>query len=273
MEKAKGGTPEEIRQTQQTQKKLDGCLNFKELKNLKKSRFHKIKGQLMQQLNQLQWLDLLTAQGDRHAGNYKIEIDKNDNVTVKGIDNDMAFLKWRVGLTKVKFSGKNLAKLNQNFSPEQYKAYCVSDANNPQEVILDFSKMPPDAVTQYRIIIGLHGMKIPDYIDENLKNSFLDLQKKVTQNPDALQQVLGKNLPPLAIEQLKGRLQEICAMLNEPNGPIKVIPSEKWTEKATQDSMDKKFREQDDAQQKQKENVTYPEQDLFYRVFPYLANN
>ena len=273
MEKANGGTPEEIWRTKQTQKKLDGCLNFKELKNLKKSRFHKIKGQLMQQLNQLQWLDLLTAQGDRHAGNYKIEIDENDNVTVKGIDNDMAFLKWRVGLTKVKFSGKNLTRLNKAFSPDKYKDYCVSDANNHQEVILDFSKMSPNDVPQYRIIIGLQGMKIPDYIDENLKNSFLDLQKRVTQNPNVLHQVLGKNLPPLAIEQLKGRLQEICDMLKDLNSPIKVISSEKWTEKTTQDSMDKKFREQDDAQQKQKENVAYPEQDLFYRVFPYLANN
>lgn len=47
---------------------------------------------LRRELNRLQWMDALCAQGDRHAGNYFVEMDNRGRVVgVTGIDNDQAF--------------------------------------------------------------------------------------------------------------------------------------------------------------------------------------
>lgn len=45
---------------------------------------------LQQQLNALDWCDVITGQQDRHGSNYLIDI-QGDNVTVTGIDNDVCF--------------------------------------------------------------------------------------------------------------------------------------------------------------------------------------
>ncbi len=50
----------------------------------------KAQAALQEQLNGLEWCDVLTGQTDRHAQNYFVEI-KGDDVKVTGIDNDMAF--------------------------------------------------------------------------------------------------------------------------------------------------------------------------------------
>jgi hypothetical protein len=47
--------------------------------------------EVMRQLSDLEWLDVLTSGGDRHPGNYLIDVAQNGQVTVKGIDNDYAF--------------------------------------------------------------------------------------------------------------------------------------------------------------------------------------
>lgn len=52
--------------------------------------------QVMQQLNRLEWLDCLISSGDRHTGNYMVDVQPGANngpptVTIKGIDNDYAF--------------------------------------------------------------------------------------------------------------------------------------------------------------------------------------
>lgn len=47
---------------------------------------------LLEGLNDLQWLDALCAQGDRHCGNYLVEHNTEGKVTrVTGIDNDQSF--------------------------------------------------------------------------------------------------------------------------------------------------------------------------------------
>lgn len=53
------------------------------------------KASLQEQLSGLDWCDALTGQTDRHSFNYFVKID-GDNVTVCGIDNDMAFGKNQV---------------------------------------------------------------------------------------------------------------------------------------------------------------------------------
>ena len=47
-------------------------------------------GGVQKGLVQLQWLDGIDAQGDRHGGNYLVGVDKNGKPKVTGIDNDQA---------------------------------------------------------------------------------------------------------------------------------------------------------------------------------------
>ena len=64
----------------------------------------KAQAAMIEQLNGLEWCDILTGQTDRHAQNYFVKID-GDNVTVTGIDNDMAFGKLQ---TKASFTAKEV---------------------------------------------------------------------------------------------------------------------------------------------------------------------
>jgi hypothetical protein len=54
---------------------------------------------LQEQLNWLEWTDMLTGQVDRHSANYFIDI-QGDAVKVTGIDNDFAFGKNQDGLLR-----------------------------------------------------------------------------------------------------------------------------------------------------------------------------
>ena len=61
--------------------------------------YAKVVGGLMRQTSRLEWFDLITGQGDRHGGNYFVEVDPRDfTVTLKGIDNDASFPAYRKGL-------------------------------------------------------------------------------------------------------------------------------------------------------------------------------
>ena len=48
---------------------------------------------MRKELNGLQWLDIVTGQGDRHAHNYLIDV--REDLTVTGIDNDQCFTGYR----------------------------------------------------------------------------------------------------------------------------------------------------------------------------------
>ena len=57
----------------------------------KRQNILKLANSLFRQATDLQWLDRLTVQGDRHALNYKVAFHRDWTVTLKGIDNDQAF--------------------------------------------------------------------------------------------------------------------------------------------------------------------------------------
>lgn len=67
-----------------------------EMKDFKKKGFNpkpppdELVASLHEQLNQLEWTDMLTGQGDRHDGNYMIDAQP-DSVKITGIDNDFCF--------------------------------------------------------------------------------------------------------------------------------------------------------------------------------------
>lgn len=63
-----------------------------------------VDAQYQKQMIDLQWLDALCGQIDRHERNYLIEV-KGDVVTVKAIDNDFSFGKAHTGVEKLESGG------------------------------------------------------------------------------------------------------------------------------------------------------------------------
>ena len=76
---------------------------------------NKVKGQIAQQLNRLQWLDIIIGQGDRHWENYYINIDRTTHdVKLKAIDNEVSFSEERIGVQKFRFSRRKASSLKRS---------------------------------------------------------------------------------------------------------------------------------------------------------------
>ena len=67
---------------------------------------------MIRQQNRIQWFDMITGQGDRHANNYMVQVKKDDlSVTTKAIDNDASYGIIRQGLHKFRFEAGTAARV------------------------------------------------------------------------------------------------------------------------------------------------------------------
>ena len=84
-----------------TGKKFKNSSNL-EIKEMNDADFGKVVGDMMRKFNRLQWFDIITGQGDRHADNYMINVNKGvpPSVDIKAIDNDASYGVFRQGLHK-----------------------------------------------------------------------------------------------------------------------------------------------------------------------------
>ena len=81
--------------------------NQSEIKAMDDADFGKVVGGMMRKFNRLQWFDIITGQGDRHADNYMIDVKKGvpPSVSIKAIDNDASYGIFRHGLHKFVLQG------------------------------------------------------------------------------------------------------------------------------------------------------------------------
>ncbi len=71
-----------------------------------------LRGNLMRELNRLQWADILSGQLDRHEGNYLIDINfKTLEARVTGIDNDVCCGKNMVGMRSIRLPSATFEKV------------------------------------------------------------------------------------------------------------------------------------------------------------------
>ena len=98
MEEAKGITVRTM-----NQRGLQGPMIQDALENQK---LGTLRGNLLRELNHLEWADVLSGQVDRHRDNYLVDINtKTGDVKVTGIDNDGSFSARRVGIVKYNIEG------------------------------------------------------------------------------------------------------------------------------------------------------------------------
>lgn len=142
--------------------------------------------QLRKGMNQLQWLDSLCGQADRHPGNIFIERGPDGRVSgVKGIDNDMSF-------------GVN--------SDTAY-----ANSKNP-------GQQPRGVNTQGKY------PAVPSVIDAALRKKLVDMEAKPADAPGSIESVLKGKLSPAEIAQTRERLTQLVARLGPDDVPPNTAP-------------------------------------------------
>ncbi len=209
----------------------DGGLSMEGIMTkLTDDQYGKFLGEVIRQTNRLEWMDLITGQGDRHRGNYMIGVRSDGTVTVKGIDNDECFPAYRTGLRSFHLTEshadyfRSLCKEIIDSYPEDYRAEVRDRLNRDSGVVDHIHDNPPDDsldidATKFesgelhhvlKKVVGLHGAVLPKFIDEDL---YEHLQTLKIGNParKAYLDELNMRLPTDAVASATTRLDQAIA--------------------------------------------------------------
>ena len=219
---------------------------------------NKVQGQIAQQLNRLQWLDIIIGQGDRHWENYYLDIDRTTHdVKLKGIDNEVAFSEERIGVQKFLFGKRKSSMLKRNLE-HICLAICKGDRqlakaqfqkcwkNSPalridaqrKEVTLDLSKIDRnnrELAIAYSCMTGAQTISLPDTIDEAFYKKLMDLGDK----PELKEAFFAKLAPRLsgrALDAARERLDDAIEYAKHLNDKKQVFKDEDWLDPAKRDS-------------------------------------
>ena len=184
---------------------------------------NKLEGQLARKLNRLQWLDIITGQGDRHNNHYFLRIDPTTHdVDLKGIDNDASFPSIRIGVQKYK-----LPKPKAQAFEATLQEVCTSlygrgharseaarchlseaiEAGPDGTLTIDMAKVGDVheigiALTR---VVGAQSIAFPDAIDEEFYNELV----KYDNAPEELEAFIATIAPRLSVEAIDATRQRI----------------------------------------------------------------
>ncbi len=223
-------------------KKDWGVLDKSKVCNLEGPEYYTLAKNFMRATLDLEWNDWLTGQSDRHKGNYFIAAAGDLNVSVKGIDNDLAFPSWRLGLTRFKISGLHLPlftnqlRLRANYAGSgtvadlrrRFKdnpALEFNDGNN--SVTVDPSKSPGGGKALWWALhetLGLHSMSRPVAISEKMYSKLMDLDK----NRDEFRKSLSPHVGDEGLDAMLMRLDEMVAYAKTLHAGGRVMDEKAW---------------------------------------------
>ncbi len=212
-----------------------GSLTSAQVKALPPADYAKVVGGIMRGINRLEWLDLVTGQGDRHEHNYMIDVRADLTVSVKGIDNDMCFPAYRPGLRTYVLRGRDADAFRRAvtlavdaYPMELHKAVwerMMRDTGvhvgQDWSVTLDTMKFQAGELHySTRMAVGVHGSSLPEYIDEQFYQRLMAL--KDGQARADYFAALAKRLPPEAVAAAQSRLDEAIsfAVVLKRNGRV-----------------------------------------------------
>ena len=205
---------------------------------------------LFRQATDLQWLDRLTGQADRHADNYFVHLDSETGECVlKGIDNDQSFPLGQRSIRFLTLSGEDSVKrfCYSNTDWKDFEALKANmkgiegvtvdgDAKNP-EIRIDLKEVKSIAVKNALAGAGYRTIGLPpvmseemktalDAIDGQCKGDNRKLEAYVTRNLGGL--ISGKNVSDVA-----ARLGELIRISKE----TRIVSKGQWTSREVVDAL------------------------------------
>ena len=235
-----------------TGKKFKNSSNL-EIKEMNDADFGKVVGDMMRKFNRLQWFDIITGQGDRHADNYMIDVKKGvpPSVDIKAIDNDASFGIFRQGLNKFFMRGgssmeqlfrNQLEKVAKGIANEEEKDDFIDSVfNDPGvkqgkdgSITIDLTKATNAFLLKSLIKdCGVKNIAPPAEIDKELYDKLMTLAKDAPDGGVArknyltsIAQRLGKNSAQYKAAVL--RLDESIAYAKTLNAQGKVYTQKQW---------------------------------------------
>ena len=205
----------------------------------------KIQGELAKKLNKLMWLDLITAQGDRHYDNYYAHIDKESHdVTVKAIDNDTSFTVRQIGLQKYALDKDSADAFLRELKAECHALYGTAaggteyDArvkNDPAivrgeggTVTVDLTKAEsPEVKMALNQVLGVQGIIIPEEIDEDFYNKLVQMKQGSPERQKFLDS-LRSRLSQEALDATEMRLDSAIEHAEKLHSQGKVYGDAQW---------------------------------------------
>ena len=205
----------------------------------------RIKGQIARKLNRLQWLDVITGQGDRSPENYFLHIDDaTHEVTLKAIDNEASFVNNRIGVQKYKFTGQHAHDFMDNLTNVcstiheddeegveldrcSYSKAVQEDEGNVITVDLAEAGESREIALALTMTVGAQSVALPDVIDEEMYNKLMELAA----NDDAKAEyfaTIAPRLSPEALDAAKLRLEDAIAHARKLHDDGKVIKEDGW---------------------------------------------
>ena len=237
MEKAPGETCAKFAKGDEKQ---PGCLTVREVRHLPDEEYRKVLGRLVRQTNRLEWFDMLTGQGDRHAGNYMVQVKTDLTVTVKCIDNDACYPAYRTGLRKVELDPTRAKNFKALFNvivkeyPEELRDEIRQKLQSDPGVRtlpgnrleIDPSKFETGELHwAFRKITGSDCDVLPQYIDEDLHDRLVAMEPG-SEAREAYRRDLLARLPADAVASAMLRLDEAIALAKKYKTEGKVVSAE-----------------------------------------------
>ena len=201
-----------------------------------------LRGKMMRAIVDLAWNDWLSGQGDRHYGNFLFRIGGNQSFTLKGVDNDMSFSTWRLGMTKFRLVGRQLKEFlkslaNQDIvdSPSVDALRAVADID-AVEIAADDSSVTVELSEAAFLSSAVHdatGFQSL-YKPMVISRSMYQRLKQLEADPSQLDRTLGPHVSPEAIEVTKLRLKEMVAHADMLATKKRVLSDEMWMNESFQ---------------------------------------
>jgi hypothetical protein len=243
MEKAKGQSARTYRKN--PSKAPPGGLSAEQVRALPEADRKRIHGEIRRQLNQLQWLDCITGQLDRHHDNYFVFVDaETREVTVQGIDNDASFTTVATGMGKFELDPERtaafrskLGNLALQMAPDRFdeqKAALLADPGleiRPDgSIAVDAEKLrSPALVACLKHATGMQTGRAPAIIDREMYNGLMALRDDPAKKQAFLED-LRDRLSPEAFAAQEKRLDDAIAHAGKLAEDGLVVDREMWEE-------------------------------------------
>lgn len=194
-------------------------------------------GSLARELCKLEWLDWLSGQMDRHWENFLVGTDARGEATVTAIDNDGAFMDYRVGLRKFLLPADRISRITGGTSDSAIRQFnkfyggpCLRK-NGDGRYLIDLDKATePTIWVAVRAVTGLNNCAKPRRIPQSAYTWLKQVEAQGNFEETA-RSVMPGNFSQDQVKATAARLREMVQWANylAAKVPSGVMEENAWT--------------------------------------------